>query len=369
VITKVEGTGGLVTPGTVAEQMCYEVSDPQAYHVADVACDFSQVRMVQEGAHRVRVSGAIGRAPTPTYKASITWMDGWRCVSLQPIIGLDAAAKAERQANAFVERMRRMLRDRNIGDFRATNLELLGAESAYGDKARRRDSREVIARISVEHNDRGAVDLFAREQSSLMTTMSVGSTCFLPVAVSPVVHLFNATVAKGRVSITVTCDGRSEPASGAYVGDFDAAKLPRPPQPPAPVAEGVTVPLLALAWGRSGDKGDLFNVAAIARKPEYLPYIAAHLTPERVGEWYSHVFAPGAVRRVDRYEMPGISAINFVLHDSLGGGGFTTMRLDCVAKGMAQQLLEIPIPVSRQLAQALAPKVERVGQGLAYEGV
>jgi hypothetical protein len=128
------------------------------------------------------------------------------------------------------------------------------------------------------------------------------------------------------------------------------------------------VPLLALAWVRSGDKGDLFNVAAIARRPEYLPYIAAALTPERVADWYAHVFNPGAPRRVDRYVMPGVCALNFVVHNSLGGGGYASMRLDSVAKGMGQQLLEIPIPVSRRLADQLSGAMDGVGQGLAYAG-
>jgi hypothetical protein len=370
VITKVEGTGGLVTPATVAEQMCYEVSDPQAYHVADAACDFSQVRMVQEGKDRVRVSGAVGRAPTPTYKALITWMDGWRGVALHPIIGLDAAAKAERQAGAFIERTRRMLRDRNMEPWRGEHVEILGAEAAYGDHGRRRDAREVVARMSVEHPDKAAVDLFLYEQRSLMCAMSVGSTNLLPATATPVVRLFSGLLDKAAVEVRVTCDGRTEPAPGAFRGDFDLAAVPRPefPAPPADIAAGATVPLLALAWVRSGDKGDLFNVAAIARRPEYLPYIAAALTPEKVAQWYGHVFNPGARRRVDRYLLPGISAVNCVVHEALGGGGYGSMRLDSVAKGMGQQLLEFPVPVSRALADQLAGAMEGVGQGLAYAG-
>ena len=113
------------------------------------------------------------------------------------------------------------------------------------------------------------------------------------------------------------------------------------------------VPLIKLAWGRSGDKGDLFNVAAIARKAEYLPYIRAALTPESVAAWYSDVFAAGTKPRVDRYEVSGINALNFVVHDSLDGGITASPRLDKVAKAMAQQLLEFPIPVPAALASAL----------------
>ena len=369
-ITKPEGTGGLVTPATVAEQMLYEVSDPQAYYVADVTADFSQVRLEQEGPNRVRISGAIGHAPTDSYKGAVTWLDGWRGVALHPVIGLDAAAKAERQSRAFLERTRRMLRDRNMGEFRAVNLELLGAESAYGDHGRRRDTREVVARITAEHADRTAVELFMREQQSLMSAMAVGSTSVQGGAISAVVRLFSGLADKRRVPIQVTCNGRTTPAPAAYAADFSVHDLhrPEPPQAPTDVDSASQLTVLDLAWVRSGDKGNLFNIGVIARRPEYLPYLAAALTPERVAAWYDHVFEPGATRRVDRYIVPGVSAMNFVVHESLGGGGYGSLRMDSVAKGMGQQLLELPVPVSRALAAALDGKNRLAGEGLAYEG-
>ena len=75
VITKLDGTGGLVTPATVAEQMLYEIGDPRAYLVPDVACDFTDVRFEQVGKDRVRVSRAprAGRRPTPTRSAPPSW--------------------------------------------------------------------------------------------------------------------------------------------------------------------------------------------------------------------------------------------------------------------------------------------------------
>ncbi len=104
IITKPAGSGGLVAVGTVAEQLLYEVSDPSDYIVTDVRCDFSQVRLEQVGADRVKVSGARGNPPTDTYKLCITYDDGWRAIAYQPLIGEEATAKAERQAAALFSR-------------------------------------------------------------------------------------------------------------------------------------------------------------------------------------------------------------------------------------------------------------------------
>ena len=125
----------------------------------------------------------------------------------------------------------------------------------------------------------------------------------------------------------------------------------RPPAPsePTDASGSYTAPLIALAWARSGDKGDLFNVGVIARKAEYLPYIRAALTPEAVRDWYAQFNAS----RVLRYDLPGFNALNFVVDESLAGGINNSPRLDAAAKGMGQHLLEFPVPVSPAIAAAL----------------
>jgi hypothetical protein len=370
IVTKPEGTGGMVTVGTVSEQMLYEVSDPQSYFVPDATCDFSQVRIEQLARDVVQVSGVKGYAPPSTYKVCATYQDGWRAVAILPVVGIEAVAKAERQATALLERTRRMLRDSNQPEWTRKHVELLGAESTLGAQGRQRDTREVVSKIVVDHPDRNAAEMFAREHFSHIVSMSPGATGFFGFkpSVAPVVRLFSFKLDKSEVPVTLTADGESRKVALPAVDSFDPAMVERAPQPEPLGPQPSTVPLICLAWGRSGDKGDLFNVAVIARKAEYVPYITSALTPAAVAKWFAHVFE-GEAGKVDRYMVPGANAMNFVLHNSLGGGGSASMRLDPLAKGMAQQLLEFPIPVPADVAAEHADMVKRLGIAVPYAGV
>ncbi|MBI1179937.1 MAG: acyclic terpene utilization AtuA family protein [Alphaproteobacteria bacterium] len=355
VMTKPAGTGGLVSVGTISEQTLYEIGDPQAYLLPDVACDWTGVRIEQQGEDRVRVSGARGRPPTATFKVCATFEDGYRCVGVLPIVGMDAAAKAERQAAALIERTEEMLRARNMGPYRAVNIESLGAESTYGAHSRARGAREVISKISVEHEDKHALALFAREITAPMTSMMVGNTGWHGgrPPISKVVRLFSFPLAKDRVRVTVDVGGDTRPVPITTAGGFDPSSIVRPQVEDAPplAADAVRVRLVEIAWGRSGDKGDKFNVGIVARRPEFLPYIRAALTEETVRDWFVHEFAGAAHPRVERFDLPGMHAVNFLCHEALGGGGMATLRLDQLAKGKAQQLLEIEVPIPAALAK------------------
>ena len=108
VLGKPDGTGGLITPATVAEQMLYEIGDPRAYMVPDVVCDFTEATYEQVGKDRVRVSGAKGRPPTDTYKVSTTWPDGYKLSTIFMLGGREAVAKGQHSAEAIIKKTRRM---------------------------------------------------------------------------------------------------------------------------------------------------------------------------------------------------------------------------------------------------------------------
>ena len=326
VITKPAGSGGLVSVGTVAEQMLYEVNDPQAYFVPDVTCDFSTVRIEQIGNHRVRVAGATGYPPTATLKACATWDNGWRAIAYQPVIGKDAVAKAAKQAEALFERGRLMLRARNLAEWRRTEAVMIGAS----DPA----SEEVIAKLVVEHDEVLAVQMFAREQFAAISAMAPGTSVSFGVAVQTCMSLISFLIDKA--SVTATLNG--EPCPLPDVSGFDAAMIQRPAVLAGPQGDKSRT-LESLAFARSGEKGETINVAVIARRPEHLPALRAALTPANLRAWLPDL---GAFEtRI--YDVPGCNALNLVLEGALPGGLNASQRLDPAAKSIAQRLMRFPV--------------------------
>lgn len=364
VITKPEGTGGLVTPAVVAEQIVYEIGDPGAYVLADVVCDFTQVRLRSDGADRVAVTGARGRQPTDRYKVCATWHDGYQCAATLMIIGFDAAGKARRTADAILARTRSILQERQLGDYGETLVEVIGTESVYGPHARIEGSREVVLRVAVRHADRRALGIFAAEIGAAGTSWAPGTTGVggRP-KVSSSIRLFSFLLDKKHLAVTLTTAGvdeseripveiptgaPGEASAAAAVSAVSAASARTPDERSGradaavePEGETVEVPLIELAYARSGDKGDQANIGVIARKPEYYPLLVRWLTPQRVGAYLAHLVRG----EVHRYELPGMHAMNFVCEQALAGGVAASLRYDPWGKGFAQIVLSMPVRV------------------------
>jgi hypothetical protein len=98
-------------------------------------------------------------------------------------------------------------------------------------------------------------------------------------------------------------------------------------------------PLIELAHARSGDKGDRCNIGVIARRPDDYPILVRELTAERVKDWFGEL----CLGEVERFELPNLGALNFVLHRALDGGGLTSLRLDRQGKTYGFALLRMEI--------------------------
>ena len=223
---------------------------------------------------------------------------------------------------------------------------MLGAEATYGPHSRAKGVREVILKVGVRHMDKRAVDIFTREIAPAATGMAQGISGFAGgrPSVAPVLRLYSFLLDKSRVKIEVDFEGKRIPISVMTEGQAVPPYQPKPAAPvTTPAGETATVPLIALAHGRSGDKGNLSNIAIMARKPEFVGLLTAQLTPEAVKSYMSHV-VEGAV---ERYDWPGLNGFNFILNASLGGGGVASLRYDPQGKAHAQMLMDFPVTVPK----------------------
>jgi hypothetical protein len=204
VVTKHEGTGGLVTVDTVSEQLVYEMGDPEGYITPDCIVDFTSIRLEQQGANRVRVDGVRGEAATDSYKVSISYLEGYKAVGQLTVAGPDARAKAEICAEAL---WGRLVRAGNT--YEQTLTEYVGADACHGGIVDAPDPlNEVVLRVGVKDTDRTKVDRFGKELAPLVTSGPPGVTGFAggrPKA-TEVLGYWPALIPKDRVDARVSVE-------------------------------------------------------------------------------------------------------------------------------------------------------------------
>lgn len=344
VITKPAGTGGLVSVASVGEQILYEIGDPGAYVMPDVVCDWRDVTLEQLGPDRVRVSGARGSAPTATYKVTATHAAGFRTIATAMFSGLEAAGRARHAGESIVARTVRLLDEAGLAPLADSSVEVVGAGDVLGSSSRADTAMEVVVKIGLRHERREALEIFSREYASL-SLVAQGMTGFFGgrPKVGPVFEVFHLLVEKATVPIAVHLGGE-QIAVEVAAGDASAQLGTDPIAEAAePAASGdLTVPLRRIAFGRSGDKGNKANIGLIARRPEFLGAIRDQVSAERVAAFFHHYLRGD----VQRWDLPGLDAINILLDDVLGGaGGNSSLRFDPQGKSYAAMLLSMPVSV------------------------
>ena len=174
VITKHEGSGGLVSMQSVKEQLVYEIGDPCSYITPDCVADFTSIQLKDDGANRVKVEGVIGKPSTEFYKVSMSYLDGFTAVGTLTYAWPDAIDKARAADKILRSRLQ------NAGlQFDEIRSELLGYDSCFGPRAvENGELNEVVLRFGVRGSDYRAVERFGKELAPLILTGPPGVTGF-----------------------------------------------------------------------------------------------------------------------------------------------------------------------------------------------
>ena len=205
VITKHDGTGGLVTPDTVTAQLLYELGDPSAYLTPDVTARFDSIQLKQDGEHRVRVDGIVGTAPTDTYKVSVAMSGGWKATGQLTVAGPNAVEKANFTAELLFARLEM---DGTVFSEEEKLVECVGEGVCYAGMIPAADPPEVTLRVNVRSDDRRKVDRMGSELASLLTSGPPGLTGFAggrPRA-SEIISFWPALISKSVVQSKTTVE-------------------------------------------------------------------------------------------------------------------------------------------------------------------
>ena len=366
VLTKQSGTGGLVSPAVVREQLLYEMGDPERYLCPDATVDFSGLTVAAAGEDRVRVRGARGGPPPGDLKVSASVRGGFSARGSLVVGGPDVRAKTVALETAFRDRLR--------ADCEAAGVPFPG-RVPRGPRGRGRRAARAgrpLAPRSVRRASsasppgarpgsrcRSSASCFPASSSAVPPRLAV--TGGAP-AISEVVGYWPALVPRDRVPASVrvirVSAGGTETVVGEETVRFEGptapANAPSPAGERSPTGVPAAGPLIetllgAVAHARSGDKGDAANIGIVGRSAACYEWLRGHLTAALVAEWVRDV----AEGPIVRHEVPGLWALNFILERALGGGGTRSLLLDPQGKTLAQGILRRRVRIPAALLSTI----------------
>jgi hypothetical protein len=334
VITKHEGTDGEVSVGTVTAQLLYEIQS-ERYANPDVVARFDTIRLDQEGPDRVRVSGIRGEPAPTSIKVCMNYMGGYKNTLTFMLSGLDKKDKARVAEESFWE----FVGGRE--QFAETEVKYRGGTDDSGDSfafltiaARDADEKRLSRKFwnaAIEM----ALSNFPGFQMSNSSRTALAVTVYWPALVSS--DKIDERVIIGDEEIAVPPP--SQPEWFEAVTEFSPG--------PHDVPGGPTrdVPLGTILGARSGDKGGNANVGFWAKSPEAYRWMAEFLTPERIQDMYPEA----RDLEVERFLLPNMLSMNFVIHGLLGEGVSASLRPDPQAKMLCEELRGVTVPIPESL--------------------
>lgn len=353
VVTKLPGTGGRVDRLTCTAQLLYEVEDPARYLQPDVVGDFSGVQFAaaaapgaqqsegvaasSQGPDRVAVSGASGHPRPEQLKVTLGYRDGFVGEGQISYAGPGARARGELALSI----LRHRLDVAGLGGLEH-RAELLGVNAMHGPHlGTDREPYEVRVRLAVRCTTRAQAERVGQEVEALYLNGPAGGGG-VTQSVREVVAAASALMPRGAVQ--AQCHVFEHRQAAVVPAAPRAVPQPEAAHTAPPVAASTqTVPprkLQDIAIARSGDKGNRATLSVIARDPAHFPVLERLLTAERVKAHYQGVVHG----EVQRFSLPHLGAVHFVMHDALGGGVTRSLALDAHGKTLSAAILDLPVP-------------------------
>lgn len=334
VITKHEGTDGQVSVGTVKAQILYEIQS-EGYANPDVVARFDTIRLEQQGPDRVLVSGIRGEPAPVKTKVCINYLGGYKNSLTFLLPGLDQKEKARIAEEAFWASVGgREQFEETMVTFRGTDDERSDTFAMLTIAARDPDEKNLSRKFwnaAVEM----ALANYPGFQIVNSSRTALAITVYWPALVSS--EKIHERLLIGGEALTIPPPPRPE--------SFVPIPAPEPPAGQIPSGPTREVPLGTLLGARSGDKGGNANVGFWALSPEAYLWMADFLTPERIKELYPEA----RCLEVERFELPNLLALNFIIHGLLGEGVSASLRPDPQAKMLAEELRGVSVPIPELL--------------------
>jgi hypothetical protein len=341
VITKHDGTGGLVDVGTVTAQLLYEIGGPR-YLNPDVTTRFDTIRLTEVGPDRVRIDGVRGEPPTDRAKVGINTLGGFRNQATFVLTGLDVEAKA-----AVV---RRQLTDR-LGLDAVDEVDWRLTRSDHPDADDNAAATATLT-LTVMHREPEPIGrrTFAAGCVEIGLASYPGFTITAPPAdADPFGRYWPTLVPAAEVhEVVVLPDGQRAELRQTGVEHAvpldgrDPVEVPAPHATP-PAGPTVRVPLGRLAGARSGDKGGDANVGLWVRDAAHYPWLLEVAGTE---EAVRRLLPEAGDLPIEVHPLPNLRAVNVVVHGLLGEGVASSTRPDPQAKGLGEylrsRLVEVP---------------------------
>ncbi|GBD22636.1 hypothetical protein HRbin29_00274 [bacterium HR29] len=327
VITKHPGTGGLVSVGTVTAQLLYEIGDVR-YANPDVIARFDTIRLEQEGPDRVRVTGVRGEPAPTTTKVCINYVGGYRNTMTFVLTGLDIEEKARVALDALFAKLG------GREQFESVDIQLIRTDR---EDPPSNELASAMLRVTVKDRNPAKVGrAFSNAAVELALANYPGFYLTTPPTSEEAYGVYwPALVPQEAIEeVVVTDDGRRLPVGPRPSAAGSPVVVAAPELPPPPKGPTVRVPLGLVFGARSGDKGGNANVGVWARSDLGYAWLSHFLTVER----FKELIPEARDLRVDRYDLPNLRALNFVVHGILGEGVAASTRQDPQAKSLGEYL-------------------------------